>query len=153
MIEFLGVGVRDGGGTWLLHRVCAQFERGELTAVVTARHAEGRAFLDALTGRRIPAEGRVWVERLPLMRETASRVRGLVTEAGPEVPFTDYRSVLWNTLVTPSAALRSISWTSCAPHRRSSAPAGSIVPVVNTRAPPIRASASAMRRRPLSEVR
>jgi len=104
VIEFLGVGVRDGGGTWLLHRVCAQFERGELTAVVTARHADGRAFLDALTGRRIPAEGRVWVERVPLMRETASRVRGLVTEAGPEVPFTDDRSVLWNTLVTPSAA-------------------------------------------------
>jgi ABC-type cobalamin/Fe3+-siderophores transport system ATPase subunit len=105
VIEFLGIGVPDERGCWLLHRVCARFERSELTAIVTARPAAGRAFLDALTGRRIPVEGRVWTDGIPLMRETAARIRGLVTEAGPDAPFTDYRSVLWNTLITPRTAL------------------------------------------------
>jgi len=105
VIEFLGVGVPDERGDWLLHRVCARFERSELIAVVSARRDTGHAFLDAFGGRRIPVEGRVWADRIPLMRETASRVRGLVTDAGPDAPFTEYRSVLWNTLVTPRAAL------------------------------------------------
>lgn len=105
MIEFLGVGIPDEHGGWLLHRVCARLERSGLVALVTARPDTGRAFLDALAGRHIPIEGRVWVDRIPLMRDTAARVRGLVTEAGPSVRFTEYRSVLWNTLVTPRAAL------------------------------------------------
>jgi phosphonate transport system ATP-binding protein len=105
VIELLGVGIPDGHGAWLLHRVCAQFGRGELTAVVAARRAEGQAFLDALTARRIPTEGRVWIDRLPLMRETVARVRRLVVEAGPATRFTEHRSLLWNALVTPSAAL------------------------------------------------
>jgi phosphonate transport system ATP-binding protein len=105
VIEFLGIGVPDERGGWLLHRVCARFERNELVAVVAARRDTGQAFLDAFGGRRIPIEGRVWADRIPLMRETAARVRGLVTEAGPDARFTEYRSVLWNTLVTPRAAL------------------------------------------------
>jgi len=105
VIEFLGVGIPDEHGGWLLHRVCARLERSGLVALVTARPDTGRAFLDALAGRHIPIEGRVWVDRIPLMRDTAARVRGLVTEAGPSVRFTEYRSVLWNTLVTPRAAL------------------------------------------------
>jgi phosphonate transport system ATP-binding protein len=108
VIELLGVGIPDERGAWLLHRVCAQFGRGELTAVLAARRAEGQAFLDALTARRIPIEGRVWIDRLPLMRETVARVRGLVVEAGPDTRFTEHRSLLWNTLVTPSAALRGL---------------------------------------------
>jgi phosphonate transport system ATP-binding protein len=105
VIEFLGIGVPDERGAWLLHRVCARFERSGLTAIVAARPDTRQAFLDAFAGRRIPVEGRVWVDRIPLMRETASRVRGLVGEAGPDARFTEYRSVLWNTLVTPRAAL------------------------------------------------
>jgi len=105
VIEFLGIGVPDERGGWLLHRVCARFERSGLTAVVAARPDTRHAFIDAVAGRCIPVEGRVWVDRIPLMRETASRVRGLVAEAGPEARFTEYRSVLWNTLVTPRAAL------------------------------------------------
>ena len=105
MIEFLGIGVPDERGGWLLHRICARFERSGLTAVVAARPDTRHAFIDAVAGRHIPVEGRVWVDRIPLMRETASRVRGLVAEAGPEARFTEYRSVLWNTLVTPRAAL------------------------------------------------
>jgi ABC-type polar amino acid transport system ATPase subunit len=104
MIEFLGVGIPDERGAWLLHRVCTRFERSELTAIVADRRSTGQAFLDALAGRRIPVEGRIWVDRIPLMRETATRVRGLVGEAGPDARFTEYRSVLWNTLITPRAA-------------------------------------------------
>jgi len=105
MIEFLGIGIPDARGGWLLHRVCARFERSELIALVSARPEAGQAFLDAFAGRRIPLEGRVWADRIPLMRETARRVRGLVSEAGPDARFTEYRSVLWNTLVTPRGAL------------------------------------------------
>ena len=108
MIEFLGVGIPDERGGWLLHRVCARLERSELVALVTARAESGQAFLDAFAGRRIPVEGRVWVDGIPLMRETASRVRSLVSEAGPDARFTEYRSVLWNTLVTPRAALTAL---------------------------------------------
>jgi ABC-type phosphate/phosphonate transport system ATPase subunit len=105
VVELLGIGVPDERGGWLLHRVCARFECGQLTAVVGAQREAADAFLDALTGRRIPVEGRVWVERIPLMRETAARVRSLVVNAGPDAGFTDHRSVLWNTLVSPRAAL------------------------------------------------
>ena len=105
MIEFLGVGIPDGRGGWLLHRVCTRFERSELIALVTDRPDTADAFLDAFAGQRIPVEGRVWTDRIPLMRETAGRVRALVSEAGPDARFTEYRSVLWNTLVTPRAAL------------------------------------------------
>jgi ABC-type phosphate/phosphonate transport system ATPase subunit len=105
VIEFLGIGIPDERGGWMLHRVCARFERNELVALVTERPDTGHAFLDAFSGRRIPLEGRVWADRIPLMRETATRVRGLVSEAGPDGRFTEYRSVLWNTLVTPRAAL------------------------------------------------
>jgi len=105
VIEFLGVGIPDGRGGWLLHRVCTRFERSELIALVTDRPDTAHAFLDAFAGQCIPVEGRVWADRIPLMRETAGRVRGLVSDAGPDARFTEYRSVLWNTLITPRAAL------------------------------------------------
>ena len=104
VIEFLGVGVPDERDGWLLRRVCARFERDALTAVVAARPDAARAFVDVLSGRRIPLEGRVWVDRIPLMRDTAGRIRSLVSEAGPEDHFAEHRSVLWNTLVPPHAA-------------------------------------------------
>jgi ABC-type cobalamin/Fe3+-siderophores transport system ATPase subunit len=121
VIELLGIGVLDDRGDWLLHRVCARFEGGELTAVVSTRRETAQALLDALIGRRIPVEGRVWVQRIPLMRETVARVRVLVVDAGPEARFTDYRSVLWNTLVTPRAALMGLLRFPCVAERAAAA--------------------------------
>jgi ABC-type phosphate/phosphonate transport system ATPase subunit len=99
VIELLGVGVPASDGRWLLHRVCARLERGALTAVVAGAPAESGAFLDAVAGRAIPREGRVWVERRPLMPETAGRIRALVADVGGATPFALGRSALWNTLV------------------------------------------------------
>jgi ABC-type branched-subunit amino acid transport system ATPase component len=108
VIEFLGVGIPDERGGWLLRRACVRLERSELMALVTTQPQTSRAFLDALSGRRIPVEGRIWVDGIPLMRDTQGRVRGAVGDAGPDVRFTEYRSVLWNTLVAPRAALRGL---------------------------------------------
>lgn len=104
MIEFLGVGIPNGRGGWLLRRLSARFERSDLIAVVSQREARS-AFIDAVVARRVPVEGRIWVDRIPLMRETAGRLRRMISEAGPDVRFTEYRSVLWNTLVHPAALL------------------------------------------------
>jgi ABC-type cobalamin/Fe3+-siderophores transport system ATPase subunit len=105
MIEFLGVGIPDERGGWLLHRACVRIEHSELVALVATQLHTGRAFLDAVAGRRIPLEGRIWIDRMPLMRDTQARIRGAVGDAGPDVRFTEYRSVLWNTLVTPRTPL------------------------------------------------
>lgn len=104
MIELLGVGVpRDDGG-WLLHRVCLRLAPGAVTAVVAPDAAEGRALLDAIAGRVVPSEGRVWIDRVPLMRQTAARIRGIVGEVAPWTTATR-RSVLWNALVAPGEVL------------------------------------------------
>lgn len=73
MIELLGVGVQDEQKAWRLRKACARFDPGTLSAVVAGAPADGAAVLDALSGRRIPEEGRVWVTRVPLMRETRGR--------------------------------------------------------------------------------
>lgn len=100
MIELLGVGVQDEQKAWRLRKACARFHPGTLTAVVAGAPADGAAVLDALSGRRIPEEGRVWVTRVPLMRETRGRIRALVGEATATAVFVTHRSVLWNTRVT-----------------------------------------------------
>ena len=105
MIELLGVGVQDEQKAWRLRKVCARFHRGTLSAVVAGSSAEGAALLDALSGRRIPEEGRVWVTRVPLMRETRGRIRALVGEATSTAVFVTHRSVLWNTCVTRGTVL------------------------------------------------
>jgi ABC-type phosphate/phosphonate transport system ATPase subunit len=106
MIELLGVGVpRDGGG-WRVRRVCAHIRPGELTAVVSRDRHEGQAIFDAITGRRIPVEGRIWVNGVPLMRETASRVRGLVGEARIDARLSEGRSLFWNALAAPGQSVR-----------------------------------------------
>ena len=105
MIELLGVGVQGEGGQWLLHRVCARLERGLLTAVVAGTPAHSDALIDAVTGRLIPSEGRVWVDRRPLMRQTAPRIRALVADVGRATPCAAGRSALWNTLVAPGNPL------------------------------------------------
>lgn len=105
MIELLGVGVPAGGGRWLLRGVCARIDRGLLSTVVAASSAQSTALLDALAGRLIPSEGRVWVNRQPLMRETAGRIRATVADVGRATPCAQHRSVLWNTLVTEGHSL------------------------------------------------
>ena len=97
MIELLGVGIpRDGGG-WLVRGICASIRPGELTAVVSRDRLEGQAIFDALTGRSIPVEGRIWVNGVPLMRETAGRVRSRVGEARLDARLTEGRFALYST--------------------------------------------------------
>lgn len=102
MIELLGVGVPRENGGWLLHRVCARLSRGELAAVVSRRPEERLALLDSVTARLIPVEGRVWVGRLPVARETAGRIRLLVGEIDPGARLVERRSPLWNALAAAS---------------------------------------------------
>jgi ABC-type cobalamin/Fe3+-siderophores transport system ATPase subunit len=75
VIELLGVGVRGEADGWRLHRVCARWERGQLIAVVSKAPAERLALVDAVAGCLVPAEGRVWLDRVPLSRETMSAAR------------------------------------------------------------------------------
>ncbi len=98
MIELLGVGVprRDRG--WLLHHVCARLEAGDLTTVLSADSQERRALLDAITGRRLPDEGRVWIDRVPVMPDSLRRVRRLCGDVDPADGRGARRSVFWNPL-------------------------------------------------------
>lgn len=98
MIELLGVGLPRAGGGWLLHRVCAALEAGELTVVVSDDDEERRALLDAIVGRRVPQEGRVWVNRVPVMTGAAGRVRRLSGEVDPGTRLVERRSLFWNAL-------------------------------------------------------
>lgn len=109
MIELLGVGVQDARNVWLFRKVCARLNRGTLSAVIAASPVESTALLDAVSGRRIPDEGRVWVTRIPLMRETRRRVRTLVGEAPETAVFATHRSVLWNTLVRRGTILAGLA--------------------------------------------
>jgi ABC-type phosphate/phosphonate transport system ATPase subunit len=85
--------------------VRARIERGMLTAVVARTAAQSTALLDSVAGRLIPNEGRVWVNRQPLMRETAGRVRATVIDVGRATPYAQRRSVFWNTLVAGGHSL------------------------------------------------
>jgi ABC-type phosphate/phosphonate transport system ATPase subunit len=97
MIEMLGISVprRDG---WFLHRVCGRIPRGKLVAICSADRSERMALLDAIAGRAIPEEGRVWVSGVPLVHGRESRVRGLVAVADLSSPILEGRSALWNAL-------------------------------------------------------
>jgi ABC-type siderophore export system fused ATPase/permease subunit len=100
MIELLGVGAPREDGGWRLHRVCASFRRGEVTLVVSHRPEERDALLMAVAARIVPEEGRVWVDRVPVSRDTARRIRGLVAEVDVHARAVAHRSLLWNVLVT-----------------------------------------------------
>jgi ABC-type phosphate/phosphonate transport system ATPase subunit len=104
VIELLGVGVPRETGGWLLHRVCATLEAGEVTLVVSTDPAERGALLDTLTGRRVPDEGRVWVSRAPLMPESRSRIRRLCGEVDPGTALVERRSLLWNAVASISGS-------------------------------------------------
>jgi ABC-type phosphate/phosphonate transport system ATPase subunit len=107
MIELLGIGVPRPGGGWLLHRVCATLEAGELTVVTSADAAERHALLDAITGRPVATEGRVWIDRVPVMAATSSRVRRLCAEIDPAAGLVERRSLFWNALA-PAAGPRAL---------------------------------------------
>jgi phosphonate transport system ATP-binding protein len=108
MIDLLGVGAQREDGGWRLHRVCASFRRGEVTLVVSRLPEERDALLDAVAARIVPAEGRVWVDRLPVSRDTARRIRGLVAEVDVHARAVGHRSLLWNVLVTGKSGQRTI---------------------------------------------
>ena len=98
MIELLGVGIprRDHG--WLLHRICVTLGAGDLTVVLSADVEERRALLDAIAGRRLPDQGRVWIDRLPVMPDSLSRARQLCGDIDPTDGLLFRRSVFWNAL-------------------------------------------------------
>jgi ABC-type phosphate/phosphonate transport system ATPase subunit len=98
MIELLGVGVPDGNAGWLLHRVCARWSHGEVAAVVSDSAAQRLALIDTVAGRRIPIEGRAWLDGVALAPDTAARVRAHVGDVDLGVEFVERRSLLWNTL-------------------------------------------------------
>jgi ABC-type uncharacterized transport system ATPase subunit len=108
MIELLGIGVADDAAGWLLRRLCARIGRGVLTLVVSARPEERRAFLDAVSGRRVPQEGRVWVNGIPVARDTIGRVRTRVAEVELSAPLLERRSLLWNALAVGPRGFRTV---------------------------------------------
>jgi ABC-type phosphate/phosphonate transport system ATPase subunit len=104
VIELLGIGVPRAGGGWLLRGVCATLEAGEVTIVVSADAGRRGALLDAITGRRVPHEGRVWVNRIPLMPESRGRIRRLCGEIEPGAPLAERRSLFWNAVAPVSGS-------------------------------------------------
>jgi phosphonate transport system ATP-binding protein len=117
VIELLGIGVPGGRGGWRLHRVCATLEAGEVTAVLSSDPGERGALLDAVTGRRVPDEGRVWVSRAPVMAGSLGLIRRLCAEVDPESPLVDRRSLFWNA-VTPVSGSRALGRLLRLPRRR-----------------------------------
>ena len=108
MIELLGVGAPREDGSWRLHRICASFRRGEVTLVVSHLPEERDALLDAVAARIVPEEGRVWIDHVPVSRDTARRIRGLVAEVDVHTSAVAHRSLLWNVLVTGRSGQRTI---------------------------------------------
>jgi phosphonate transport system ATP-binding protein len=108
MIELLGVGAPREDGGWKLHRVCTQFRRGEVTLVVSPSPEERDALLDAVAGRIVPEEGRVWVDRVPVSRDTLRRIRRLVGEVDIRPRPVQHRSLLWNVLVAGESGPRAL---------------------------------------------
>jgi phosphonate transport system ATP-binding protein len=108
MIELLGVGAPREDGGWRLHRVCATFGRGEVTLVVSHLPEERDALLDAVVARLLPQEGRVWVARVPVSRDTVRRIRGMVAEVELSSRPVEHRSLLWNVLVAGKSGQRAL---------------------------------------------
>src|SRR4029453_4087824 len=108
MIELLGVGAPREDGGWRLHRVCATFGRGEGTLVVSHLPEERDALLDAVVARLLPQEGRVWVARVPVSRDTVRRIRGMVAEVELSSRPGEHRPPLWNALVAGKSGQRAL---------------------------------------------
>ena len=105
VIELIEVGVPAENGGWLLHRICARLEPRQLAVVVSSSPYERGAMLDAVTGRRIADEGRVWVSLRPVTRDTREDVRSRVIEANLSSPAAGHRSLMWNTLAADRLGL------------------------------------------------
>jgi phosphonate transport system ATP-binding protein len=108
MIELLGVGAPREDGGWRLHRVCATFGRGEVTLIVSHLPEERDALLDAVVARLLPEEGRVWVARVPVSRDTVRRIRGMVADVDLRARPVEHRSLLWNVLVAGKSGQRAL---------------------------------------------
>jgi iron complex transport system ATP-binding protein len=94
MIELLGVGVMDPAGGWQLRRVTATLEAGTLVAVLSTPPVHAEALLAAISGQRVPDEGRIWIDGLPLIRQTASRVRRRIADIDAAQPLQRSASVV-----------------------------------------------------------
>jgi phosphonate transport system ATP-binding protein len=108
VIELLGVGAPRENGGWILHRICARFRRGEVALVVSRLPEERNALLDAVSGRIVPEEGRVWIGRVPVSRDTVRRIRALVADVDVRSRPVEYRSLLWNVLVAGKSGHRAL---------------------------------------------
>jgi ABC-type phosphate/phosphonate transport system ATPase subunit len=108
VIELLGVGAPRENGGWILHRICARFRRGEVALMVSRLPEERNALLDAVSGRIVPEEGRVWIGRVPVSRDTVRRIRGLVADVDVRSRPVAYRSLLWNVLVAGKSGHRAL---------------------------------------------
>lgn len=106
MIELLGIGVPSHRGEWLFRRLCARIERPELVAVVASDPDVRVAVLDGVAGRRIPSEGRVWVNGRPLTKETRARHRSRVVEVDLRAELLEHRSLLTNVQLGPRGRLQ-----------------------------------------------
>ena len=80
MIEILGAGVAGAGGSWVFRRLCARIESPSLVGIVSADPEVRSALFDVITGARIADEGRVWIDRVPVMAATRRRVRSRVAD-------------------------------------------------------------------------
>jgi ABC-type phosphate/phosphonate transport system ATPase subunit len=101
MIQLLGIGVPRRSGGWLLHHVTATFHRGELIVVSALDRDARAALLDVIAARRVPVEGRLWMDGMPLMADTVRRLRSVVADVDPGTGLPEARSVLWNVLAPP----------------------------------------------------
>ena len=81
-----------------------------MTLVVSHLPEERNALLDAVAARIVPEEGRVWVDRVPVSRDTARRIRGLVAEVDVHAPAVGHRSLLWNVLESGNSGQRTGPW-------------------------------------------
>jgi ABC-type multidrug transport system ATPase subunit len=98
MIELLGVGLCRPGSGWMFRRVCARIEPATFTVVTGER---GAALLDVITGRAIADEGRVWVDGVPVMRDSIDKVRRIIADVSPDEPLAEASSLIENVLATP----------------------------------------------------
>ena len=117
MIELLGVGVRRDKSTWILRNVCARLEAGDLALVASSEPQGRRALIEAVTARRVPDEGRLWVNHVPLLRANARRVRGLCGLVELPGRLVGERSILWNALA-PTGAVRALGGLLRLPRRQ-----------------------------------
>ena len=88
--------------------MCASFRRGEVTLVVSQLPEQRHALLDAVAARIVPDEGRVWVARVPVSRDTIRRIRGMVLEVDVHARPVEHRSLLWNVLVEGKSGHRAL---------------------------------------------